>query len=117
VVGDAPEGIAVSPDGSMVAAILLNGSAGVAKDAWFATKNGKVVTYKVNGTKLTRTGDVLVGGLPEGAGFSPDGKYLYVGNYMDDDISILSVDGTTVKDTGKRFKLPGHPASMRGTVQ
>jgi len=46
--------------------------------------------------------------------FSPDGKYLYVGNYLDDDISILAVNGRTVSDTGKRFKLPGHPASMRG---
>jgi len=35
---------------------------------------------------------------------------------MDDDISILKVDGTVVTDTGKRFKLSGHPASMRGVV-
>ncbi len=48
--------------------------------------------------------------------FSPDGKYLYVGNYMDDDISILKVDGATVINTGKTFKLSGHPASMRGVV-
>jgi len=61
-------------------------------------------------------GAVAVRGLPEGAVFSPDGKYLYVGNYMDDDISILKVDGTVVTDTGKRFKLPGHPASMRSVV-
>jgi DNA-binding beta-propeller fold protein YncE len=51
--------------------------------------------------------------LPEGAVFTPDGKYLLVGNYLDQDISILKVDGTKVADTGKRFKLPGHPASMR----
>ena len=44
------------------------------------------------------------------------GSYLYVGNYMDDDISILKVDGTVVTDTGKRVKLPGHPASMRSVV-
>jgi len=48
--------------------------------------------------------------------FSPDGKYLYVGNYMDDDISILKVDGTSVTNTGKSVKLPGHPASMRSVV-
>jgi hypothetical protein len=29
------------------------------------------------------------------------------------DSAILKVDGTKVADTGKRFKLPGHPASMR----
>jgi hypothetical protein len=35
-----------------------------------------------------------------------------VGNYLDQDISILKVDGTSITDTGKRFKLPGHPAAV-----
>ena len=67
----------------------------------------------IKGKKVTKLGDVEVGGLPEGAVFTPDGKNLLVRNYLDQDISILKVDGTKVADTGKRFKLPGHPASMR----
>ena len=67
---------------------------------------------RVDGKKVTPVGEVEVGGLPEGAAFTPDGKYLMVGNYLDQDISILKVDGTKVTDTGKRFKLPGHPASV-----
>jgi DNA-binding beta-propeller fold protein YncE len=51
-----------------------------------------------------------VGGMPEAVAFTPDGKYLLIGNYLDQDISILKVDGTAITDTGKRFKLPGHPA-------
>ena len=51
--------------------------------------------------------------MNDGPEFTPDGRYLYVGNYLDKDISILKVDGTNVTDTGKRFKLPGHPASGR----
>jgi hypothetical protein len=43
--------------------------------------------------------------------FTPDGRYLLVGNYLDQDFSILQVDGTNI--TGKRFKAPGHPASAR----
>jgi DNA-binding beta-propeller fold protein YncE len=117
VVGDAPEGIAVSPDGSMVAAILLNGSAGIAKDAWFRQPHGKVVSYTVNGTKLTRTGEVLVGGLPEGAGFSPDGKYLYVGNYVERDIAVLRVENGKLVDTKRNVKLPGQPAALRSSIQ
>ena len=46
--------------------------------------------------------------------FTPDGRYLLVGNYLDQDFSIFKVDGTDVTDTGKRFKVPGHPASARG---
>ncbi len=63
---------------------------------------------------MTKIKELEVGGLPEGIVFSPDGKYLYVGNLIDRDVSILRVDGTNVTDTGKRLKLPGQPASMRG---
>ena len=67
----------------------------------------------IDGKQVTKVGDVELGGLPEGAAFTPDGKYLFVGNYLDQDISILKVNGTEITDTGKRFKLPGHPASVR----
>jgi YVTN family beta-propeller protein len=113
VVGDGPEGLVVSPTGEIAAAILLRGS-NAAKTAHFYNRNGSVVVLKIDGKKVTKVGEVEVRGLPEGAVFSPDGKYLYVGNYMDDDISILAVDGATVTNTGKSIKLPGHPASMRG---
>ena len=115
VVGDGPEGFAISPTGEIAVAILLRGS-NASKSAFFYNKNGSVAVLKIDGKKVTKVGDVEVGGLPEGAVFSPDGKFLYVGNYMDDDISILKVDGTSVTDTGTRFKLPGHPASMRSVV-
>ncbi len=117
VVGDAPEGFAISPTGAIAVAVLLNGSAGVPKNAWFANKNGKLAILKIDGTKVTKTQEIEVGGLPEGIVFSPDGKYIYVGNYTDGDVSILKVDGTTVTDTGKRLKLPGAPASMRGRAR
>ena len=42
------------------------------------------------------------------------GVYAYVGNFLDNDISILKINGTQVTDTGKKLKLPGHPASLRG---
>ena len=72
---------------------------------------------KVDGKLVTKTGEVVVGGVPEGAVFSPDGKWLYVGNYNDKNISVLRVDGDKVTNTGKTVSLPGSPASMRGRVQ
>jgi len=51
--------------------------------------------------------------LPEAVMFTPDGKYILAGNYLTRDFSILKVNGTRVTDTGKRFKVPGHPASAR----
>jgi DNA-binding beta-propeller fold protein YncE len=112
VVGDGPEGFAVSPNGDIAVAVLLRGS-NAKKSAFFYNRNGSVAVLKIDGKKVTKVGEVEVRGLPEGVVFSPDGKYLYVGNYMDDDVSILKVDGTTVTNTGKSFKLSGHPASMR----
>jgi DNA-binding beta-propeller fold protein YncE len=111
VVGDGPEGLAMSPKGDLAAAIILRGSNN--RNAFYYHKNGSVSVLKIDGKKVTRTGDIEVGGLPEAAQFTPDGKYLLVGNYLDQDLSILKVDGTNVTDTGKRFKLPGHPASAR----
>jgi len=39
-----------------------------------------------------------------------------VGNFIDQDITILRVDGDTLVPTGKSFSLQGHPAAMRGAM-
>jgi DNA-binding beta-propeller fold protein YncE len=111
VVGDGPEGLAVSPRGDLAVAVILRGSN--AKNAFFHEKNGSVSVLKIDGKKVTKTQDIEVGGLPEAAMFTPDGRYILVGNYLTQDFSILKVDGDKVTDTGKRFRVPGHPASAR----
>ena len=116
VIGDAPEGFAMSPKGNLAVAVLLQGS-NQAKDSWFYHPGGAVVALKIDGKKVTKVGEVQVGGLPEGVAFSPNGDYLYIGNFIDQDMTVLKVNGTKLTDTGQRFKLPGHPASMRGGPQ
>ena len=111
VVGDGPEGLAISPKGDLAVSVILRGSN--MKKAFFHEKNGSVSVLRIEGKKVTKTGDIEVGGLPEAAMFTPDGKYILVGNYLTQDFSILKVDGTSVTDTGKRFQVPGHPASAR----
>ena len=111
VVGDGPEGLAMSPNGDLAVAVILRGSN--MKNAFFYHKNGSISVLKIDGNKVAKTQDIEVGGLPEAAQFTPDGKYILIGNYLDQDFSILKVDGTVVTDTGKRFKVPGHPASAR----
>ena len=111
VVGDGPEGLAISPNGNLAVAAILRGSN--MKKAFFYNKNGSLAILKIDGKKVTKTQDIEVGGLPEAVAFTPDGKYLLAGNYLDQDFSILKVDGSKVTDTGKRFKVPGHPASAR----
>jgi DNA-binding beta-propeller fold protein YncE len=111
VVGDGPEGLAVSPKGDLAAATILRGSN--MKNAFFYHKNGSVSILKIDGKKVTKTQDIEVGGLPEPIVFTSDGKYILVGNFLNQDFSILKVNGTKVTDTGKRFQVPGHPASAR----
>jgi WD40 repeat protein len=111
VVGDGPEGMAMSPKGNLAVAAILRGSNN--KKAFFHKDNGSLSILKIDGKKVTKTQDIEVGGLPEAVMFTPDGKYILAGNYMTQDFSILKVNGTKVTDTGKRFKVPGHPASGR----
>jgi DNA-binding beta-propeller fold protein YncE len=78
VVGDGPEGLAMSPKGDLAVAAILRGSN--MKKAFFHQKNGSLSILKIDGKKVTKTQDIEV---------------------------------TEVTDTGKRFKVPGHPASAR----
>ncbi len=115
-VGDSPEGLAVSPKGNLAVSIQAEGS-NTPATVFYHHAGGTVAVLAIDGAKVTKVGSVTVGALPEAVAFSPDGNYIYVGNFIDGDLSILKVDGTNVTDTGQRLKLPGHPASMRSGPQ
>jgi YVTN family beta-propeller protein len=115
-VGDSPEGLVISPKGDVAVTVEARGS-NKPKSTWFYHPSGAVTVLRIDGNKVTRAGEVPVGVLPEGAAFSADGSYLYVGNFIDKDLSVLRVDGDKISDTGSRFKLPGQPASMRAGPQ
>ena len=110
-VGDAPEGLAISPKGNLAVVVSVDGSN--MPKAWFHHKTSAVTVLHIQGMKVTPIKTIQVGAFTEAAMFSPDGRYIYVGNFHDKDLSILKVNGTNVVDTGKRLKLPGQPASGR----
>jgi DNA-binding beta-propeller fold protein YncE len=114
-VGPTPEGLAVSPNGPLAIAVALNGSGGTPKEAWFTTSNSLLDILSTEGGHVRKVGSVKAGRLAEGAVFSPEGEYLYVGNFLDGDLQIYKIEAGNVRDTGKALKLPGHPASMRGS--
>ncbi len=116
-VGDGPEGLAFSPSGDLAVSVLIRGSQSARskpETAWAYHKNGSVAVLKIDGKKVEKISEVEVGIMPEGVVFSPDGKYIYVGNFLSKDISILKVNGTEVVNTGNILKLNGSPAAMRG---
>jgi len=115
VVGDGPEGLAVSPTGGYAAAVILNGAGNVPKSAFFHSDHSYVSLLKIEGKKVRKVAQAEVGGLAEGAAFSPDGKYLYVGNFLDSDLTVLRLQGNRLVKVGS-LKLPGHPAALRGST-
>jgi DNA-binding beta-propeller fold protein YncE len=70
---------------------------------------------KIGGKEARRAGTAEVGSLAEGIAFSPDGRYLYVGNFIDGNIDILQLAGDSLRMVGT-LALQGHPASMRGST-
>ena len=110
-VPDAPEGMAMSPKGDLAVVASVQASNNPA--VWFYHKTGVVTVLRIQGQRVTPVKEINVGRVPEAIAFHPDGRYIYVGNFTDEDFSILKVNGTDVADTGKRFKVGGHPASAR----
>lgn len=114
VVGDGPEGLAVSPAGGYAASLVLNGSTSP-KDAFFHHDHALIALLRIEGKKVHKVAEVEVGAIAEGIAFSPDGRFLYVGNFLAGTIVILRLQGTKLMQVGE-LKLQGHPASLRGNT-
>ena len=115
--GDAPEAFAVSPTGQIAVALLLGGDVLLPADHWAHTRKGSIVIFAIDGTELTKVSEFVVGGLPEGVAFSPDGDFMYVSSFVGKEVSVYKVDGQRVGDTGVRVPLPGSPGSMRARAR
>lgn len=111
-VGQTPEGIKLSPDGSIVAVVSMNGS-NKPKESPFYNDNGKLVLFRVSGTSLSKVAEAPIGHWSQGAAFSSDGRTILVGNMVEKDIQVFQWDGTTLKDTGTRIKVKGGSAALR----
>ncbi len=112
VLGPTAEGLKISPDGSVVAVVVHNGS-NQAKESPFYNDGGKLVMVRVAGKTLSRVAEARIGHWPQGAAFSPDGKTILVGNMIEKDYWVFQWNGTTLRDTGQRVKMSGGPVAIR----
>ncbi len=112
-VGQTPEGIAISPDGKLVAVVIMNGS-NKPKESPFYSPVGRVVLYRLNRGSLTRVADAAVGAWPQGAAFSADGRTLLVQSMSERSIAVFAIEpGFALRDTGQRILLPSGGAALR----
>jgi DNA-binding beta-propeller fold protein YncE len=112
VLGATAEGLKISPDGSVVAVVVHNGSSR-AKDNVFYNPAGKLVLVRVTGKTLSRVGEAPIGRWSQGTAFSADGKTILVGNMVEKDYWVFQWDGSTLRDTGQRVKMNGGPVAIR----
>jgi DNA-binding beta-propeller fold protein YncE len=111
-VGQTPEGIKISPDGSLVAVVAMNGS-NKAPTSPFYNKGGKLILFRIIGTSLHRVAEAPIGTWSQGAAFSPDGSLILVGNMVEKDVQVFEFSGASLTDTGTRIKVKGGSAAIR----
>jgi len=111
-VGQTPEGIKCSPDGSYMAVVVINGS-DKARESPFYNPQGKLVLYMVAGKTLQKFGELPIGNWSQGVAFAPDGLTVLVQNMVQRDIQVFRIDGMRLVDTGQRIALKGGGAALR----
>jgi 6-phosphogluconolactonase (cycloisomerase 2 family) len=96
---------------------LLLGSGNKQSD-WGYHKNGEAALLSLdeNG-KLQVTNHLPMGDIPEAIAYNPIGDYVYIGNFLDQDVQIFHITDGKLVSAGPALKLPGHPASMRGIAR
>ena len=110
-VGQIPEGVTFSADGSHVAVMIQNGS-NKPKAHPSYNPTSVVLVYRVAGGKLTLAAEANVGGWGQGVVWSRDGKTLLAQSMLERALDVLSFDGKTLKVAG-RITVPGGPAAIR----
>jgi DNA-binding beta-propeller fold protein YncE len=117
VVGDGPEGLAVSPTGGYAVSVATNGSGNsVPNNAFFRHDRSVALLLRTDGETVRKVGETEVGALAEGIAFSPDGKYVYITDWGKQELGVFRIVGNKLVPAGLSLKLPGHPASMRGST-
>jgi DNA-binding beta-propeller fold protein YncE len=112
--GAVPESIEISPNGRLLAAVVMDGS-NLAPSDPNRTTAGALVILERRGRTFVQSQRLPVGSIPEGVAFTSDGRYLVVQCHPDRQLWVFSVKSGRVKDTGHRITVPGMPSSLRAS--
>src|SRR5260370_26496821 len=101
----------VAPDGKIGAVRVMKGS-NKPKASPFYNPNGKLLLYRVEGTRLLPVGAAWIGRWAQGIAFSADSRTILVQNMVERDIQVLRSDRGTLTDTRPPTKTNGGPAAL-----
>ncbi len=111
-VGVVVEGIDVSLDGQWLVANCLENSH-KKPGAPTHRSTGMVMLLKREGQTFSAVDVMRVGGIPQAAVFTPDGRYLAVASNENQDVCFYELKNDKLSSTGLRVACIGGPAAMR----
>lgn len=113
-VGLTPECVVLSPDGSLCAVILLNGST-KPKGTPFYQSQGRLRLYRVSGTKLTFAAEAPIGAWPQGVAISADNRTVLATSMVEKAVHVFRWDGQKLAEQ-EPIKVRGGPSTI-GTAK
>ncbi|MAT13694.1 MAG: hypothetical protein CMJ46_00300, partial [Planctomyces sp.] len=111
-IGAIPESIEVSPDGSLVAAVVM-GSSNYDESNPLYKDDAEVVLLERMDDSYEVVQRERIKRIPEGVAFTADGKYLVVQCHKAKELFVFEVIDQRLVDTGERIKVPGYASSLR----
>jgi DNA-binding beta-propeller fold protein YncE len=97
-VGQAPEGLKVSPDGAYVAVTVTNGS-NRPKTAPQFNDYGLLKIYRISGTDIMPVTEAKIGHWCQGIAWSRDAKTILAQCMVENEIATFTFDGKTLTKT------------------
>ncbi len=110
-VASIPEGVAVSPDGRLAAALCMGGS-NLPPGTPGHHPEGRLQVFSLATSPARLVADLPAGAAAQGVIFSSDGRTLVAQFFADRALAFYDVDGDTVHDSGRRLAMPGGPSSL-----
>ncbi|MCP3385269.1 beta-propeller fold lactonase family protein [Bradyrhizobium sp. CCGUVB4N] len=110
-VGQTPEGVKMSPDGSYVAVTVMNGSNKPSASPFF-NDFGLLKVYKITGTELAPVAEAKIGHWCQGMVWSKDSKFVVAQCMVESELIAFSFDGKALTKTST-LKMQVSPAGIR----
>lgn len=110
-VGQTPEGVFFSPDGSVVGVTVINGSNKQKASPFFGP--AAYLQYRIDGARLVPAAKVTGGQWLQGHAFMPDGRGVLVQDALNRQVRLYRAESGGLADTGVHLQFEAAPSTLR----